>query len=127
MRQLCQNIVYAKYSLEKIDPITGKPIQYKYKQIHSLLGLMNYLDWAMVLITGLSCCSMLFESPWPPTGEYLIFNNVYLKVAEYVFVIAMTFELAFKIIADGLFFTPKAVVKDFGGVMTLFIYIVSEH
>ncbi|KAI6241045.1 Sodium leak channel non-selective protein [Aphelenchoides fujianensis] len=119
------NIVYAKYSLKKIDPISGKPVQLKYKQFHSLLGLMTYLDWAMVLMTGLSCCSMLFESPWPPTGEYLVFNNAYLQIAEYAFVIAMTFELAVKIVANGLFFTPKAVVRDVGGVMTLFIYITS--
>jgi sodium leak channel non-selective protein len=36
----------------------------------------------------------------------------------------MTFELAVKILSDGLLFTPNAVVKDVGGVMTLFIYIV---
>jgi hypothetical protein len=37
----------------------------------------------------------------------------------------MTFELAVKILANGLFFTPKAVVRDPGGVMTVFIYLVS--
>lgn len=37
----------------------------------------------------------------------------------------MTFELCVKIIANGLFFTPKAVVRDVGGVMNLFIYFVS--
>ncbi|KAI6235562.1 Sodium leak channel non-selective protein [Aphelenchoides besseyi] len=125
LRRICQNIVYAKYSLEKIDPISGKPVQLKYKQIHSLFGLMTYLDWAMVFMTGLSCCSMLFESPWPPTGEYLVFNNIYLQICEYAFVVAMTFELVVKIIANGLFFTPKAVVRDVGGVMTVFIYITS--
>ncbi|KAI6201288.1 Sodium leak channel non-selective protein [Aphelenchoides besseyi] len=125
LRRICQNIVYARYSLEKIDPISGKPVQLKYKQIHSLFGLMTYLDWAMVFMTGLSCCSMLFESPWPPTGEYLVFNNVYLQICEYAFVVAMTFELVVKIIANGLFFTPKAVVRDVGGVMTVFIYITS--
>lgn len=122
-RRICQNIVYAKYSVEKID--TGKPIQLKYKHIHSLLSLMTYLDWAMVLVTALSCFSMLLESPWPQTGENLVFNNVYLQICEYAFVIAMTFELSVKILANGLFFTPDAVVKDVGGVMTLFIYIVS--
>lgn len=33
LRRICQSIVYAKYSPEKIDPVTGKPIQLKYKQI----------------------------------------------------------------------------------------------
>lgn len=110
-----------------MDPITGKPVQLKYKQIHSFFGIMTYLDWASVVATGFSCAAMLFESPWPTTGEYLLFNNVYLQVCEYAFVVAMTFELAVKICANGLFFTPKAVVRDVGGVMTVFIYIVSYN
>ncbi|KAK6011198.1 hypothetical protein OSTOST_23728, partial [Ostertagia ostertagi] len=127
---------------------------------------------------------MLFESPWPTTGENLVMNNLYLQVyvdffgpqleekrykvrdflqghsimgktqaswsgfgpetrsflvdvliathlrphaffpqiADYVFVLTMTFELLVKIVANGLFFTPKAVVSDVGGVMTMFIY-----
>lgn len=36
----------------------------------------------------------------------------------------MTFELMVKVIANGLFFTPKAVVKDVGDIMTFFIYFV---
>lgn len=43
---------------------------------------------------------------------------------DYIFVLAMSFELAVKIISNGLFFTPKAVVRDVGGVMTMFIYFV---
>lgn len=43
---------------------------------------------------------------------------------DYVFVLAMTFELTVKTVANGLFFTPKAVVRDVGGVMTMFIYFV---
>ncbi|KAK0421025.1 hypothetical protein QR680_015029 [Steinernema hermaphroditum] len=125
LRCLCQNMVYAKYSPEKIDPVTSKPIQVKYKQLHAFLGLMTYLDWTMVLFTSFSCASMLFESPWPTSGENLIFHNGYLQITEYIFVIAMTFELIVKIIANGLFFTPKAVARDFGGFMTLFIYLTS--
>lgn len=48
-----------------------------------------------------------------------------LQIAEYVFVIFMSIELNLKILADGLFFTPTAVIKDFGGVMDIFIYLVS--
>lgn len=36
----------------------------------------------------------------------------------------MTFELSAKIISDGLFFTPNALIRDAGGVMTIFIYFV---
>lgn len=38
----------------------------------------------------------------------------------------MTFELGVKILANGFIFTPNAVVRDVGGVMTLFIYVVSH-
>ena len=38
----------------------------------------------------------------------------------------MTFELIVKIVADGFVFTPNAVVRDVGGAMTLFIYVVSS-
>ncbi|KAK5974229.1 hypothetical protein GCK32_017550, partial [Trichostrongylus colubriformis] len=48
LRILCQNIVYAQYSPERIDPVTGKQIVLKYKQLHDFIGLMTYLDWAMV-------------------------------------------------------------------------------
>jgi hypothetical protein len=43
---------------------------------------MPYLDWAMVLITLVSCGSMLLESPWPTNGENLVMFNFYLQVAE---------------------------------------------
>lgn len=36
----------------------------------------------------------------------------------------MTFELIVKIVAEGFIFTPNAVVKDVGGAMTMFIYVV---
>lgn len=37
----------------------------------------------------------------------------------------MSLELALKILADGLFFTPKAYLKDAAAVLDVFIYIVS--
>lgn len=37
----------------------------------------------------------------------------------------MSFELIVKCIANGLFFTPKALVTDVGDILTIFIYIVS--
>lgn len=36
----------------------------------------------------------------------------------------MSIELALKILADGLFFTPKAYIKDVASVLDVFIYIV---
>lgn len=53
-------------------------------------------------------------------------NTIFpFQIAEYVFVIFMSIELNLKIMADGLFFTPTAVIRDFGGVMDIFIYLVS--
>jgi len=42
-------------------------------------------------------------------------------------VIGMSLEMGLKIMANGLFFTPSAVVRDLGGVLDLFIYGVSCH
>ena len=48
--------------------------------------------------------------------------DVFFQIAEYAFVICMTIEMTLKVLAHGLFFTPKAVVNDFSGVLDLFIY-----
>lgn len=48
-----------------------------------------------------------------------------LQIAEYAFVIFMSLELSLKILADGLFFTPKAYIKDVASALDVFIYIVS--
>ena len=39
--------------------------------------------------------------------------------------ICMSIELSLKILADGLLFTPKAIIRDFGGILDVFIYAVS--
>uniref|UniRef100_A0A914H0J3 Ion transport domain-containing protein n=1 Tax=Globodera rostochiensis TaxID=31243 RepID=A0A914H0J3_GLORO len=147
LRQWCLRVVEAKYDVTAEEALNGsfrgqsqlgtgrggQPLQgrrpivtaHKYKQLRALFGLLTYLDWTMVLITAFSCASMLFESPWPIGGDNLVFNNPYLKACDFVFVLAMTVELALKIVAHGLFFTPNAVVRDVGGFMTLYIYASS--
>lgn len=119
-RKLCQSIVYARYNPCVRDPITGKEKKIKYKSLHNLLGLVTYLDWVMILITTLSCISMMFETPCRR-----VMNTSLLQVSEYVFVVAMSIELTLKILADGLFFTPKALVKDVAGIMDFFVYTVN--
>ncbi|KAL3095996.1 hypothetical protein niasHS_005755 [Heterodera schachtii] len=146
LRRWCLRVVEAKYSGTVEETLNGsfrgkaqlgtnggqpqqgrRPIvtTHKYKQLRALFGLLTYLDWAMVLVTAFSCASMLFESSWPIGGDNLVLNNPYLKACDFVFVLAMTIELALKVVAHGLFFTPNAVVRDVGGVMTLFIYASS--
>lgn len=48
-----------------------------------------------------------------------------LQIAEYAFVICMSIEMGLKVLANGFFFTPRGIVKDFGGMLNLFIYAVS--
>lgn len=64
---------------------------------------------------------MMFETP-----NYRVMENGSLQIAEYGFVIFMSLELALKILADGLFFTPKAYIKDVASVLDVFIYLVMK-
>uniref|UniRef100_A0A668AKG1 Sodium leak channel NALCN n=1 Tax=Myripristis murdjan TaxID=586833 RepID=A0A668AKG1_9TELE len=119
-RNFCRMIVRARFNASKTDPITGAVKNTKYHQLYDLLGLVTYLDWVMIVVTICSCISMMFESPFMRVME-----EPTLQIGEYVFVIFMSIELNLKIMADGLFFTPTAVIRDFGGVMDIFIYLVS--
>ncbi|XP_055338737.1 sodium leak channel NALCN-like isoform X1 [Paramacrobiotus metropolitanus] len=119
-RKLCQTIVYARYEAIKRDPVSGKEIKSSYKDLHRLLGLVTYLDWVMIVATVLSCISMSFETPFRR-----IMDTPTLQIAEYGFVVCMSIEMLLKILADGFFFTPKAVIRDTGGVLDLFIYTIS--
>uniref|UniRef100_A0A3Q1HJT1 Sodium leak channel NALCN n=1 Tax=Anabas testudineus TaxID=64144 RepID=A0A3Q1HJT1_ANATE len=119
-RNFCRMIVRARFNVSKTDPITGAVKNTKYHQLYDLLGLVTYLDWVMIVVTICSCISMMFESPFTR-----VMHVPTLQIAEYVFVIFMSIELNLKIMADGLFFTPTAVIRDFGGVMDIFIYLVS--
>lgn len=58
LRRLCQMIVLAKYEARRIDTVTGLPVQLEYKQIHSLLGLLTYLDWLITGVCFVSCGSL---------------------------------------------------------------------
>uniref|UniRef100_A0A182MKE2 Ion transport domain-containing protein n=1 Tax=Anopheles culicifacies TaxID=139723 RepID=A0A182MKE2_9DIPT len=119
-RKICQRIVHGRYDARLKDPLTGKERKVQYKSLHNFLGLVTYLDWVMIFVTTLSCISMMFETP-----QYRVMEHVALQVAEYTFVIFMSLELALKILADGLFFTPKAYIKDVASVLDVFIYVVS--
>ncbi|KAF3429704.1 hypothetical protein E2986_05904 [Frieseomelitta varia] len=119
-RKICQSLVYARYDTNVKDPLTGKERKVQYKSLHNFLGLVTYLDWVMIFATTMSCISMMFETP-----RYRVMEVPALQIAEYGFVIFMSIELALKILADGLFFTPKAYIKDVASVLDVFIYVVS--
>ncbi|GAB1610576.1 sodium leak channel non-selective protein-like [Argonauta hians] len=119
-RRFCQMVVNARYKYMLKDPVTGKEIISRSKRLHKLLGLVTYLDWMMIVVTVLSCISMILETP-----QYCVVNQPMLQFAEYIFVMCMSIEMLLKILASGFFFTPKAVVRDFSGVLDLFIYTTS--
>ncbi|XP_072434162.1 sodium leak channel NALCN isoform X3 [Chiloscyllium punctatum] len=119
-RTFCRLVVRARFNASKTDPITGAVKNTKYHQLYDLLGLVTYLDWVMIVVTICSCISMMFETPFTT-----VMHTPTLQIAEYAFVIFMSIELNLKILADGLFFTPTAVIRDFGGVMDIFIYLQS--
>ena len=48
-----------------------------------------------------------------------------LQVMDYVFVIGMGAEIWLRVLAEGLLFTPKAVVKDTAGILDISMFIVS--
>lgn len=113
-RKICQKIVHGRYDA----PTKDRKVQYK--TLHNFLGLVTYLDWTMIFITTLSCISLMFETP-----HYRVMDHVSLQIAEYTFFIFMSLELTLKILADGLFFTPKAYIKDVAAVLDVFIFAVS--
>ncbi|KAK4471531.1 hypothetical protein MN116_004951 [Schistosoma mekongi] len=88
--------------------------------IHKFLGLVTYLDWIAIFVTTLSCASMSLETP-----HFRLMNTPEVQICEYIFFVAMTLEMTLKIFANGLVFTPNALLKDFGGFLDLFIYIIS--
>ena len=52
-------------------------------------------------------------------------ENKILQITDYAFVIAMGSELTLKVLAEGLFFTPKALIRDVSGILDISIFFVS--
>nr|XP_009858187.2 sodium leak channel non-selective protein [Ciona intestinalis] len=118
-RKICKYIVTAQYGKSENSSENVKE-QGNSQVLHDLLGLVPYLDWFMILVTVTSCCSMLMEKT-----TMRIHDTPALQVAEYIFVVSMGCELTLKVIANGVFFTPKPAFKDLGGFLDAAIFIVS--
>ena len=73
----------------KRDAVTGKEIKSSYK----VLGLVTYLDWIMIVVTCLSCISIMFETP-----QYRVMDHGILQVA---------FEISFFFIGNLNFFSES--------------------
>ncbi len=120
-RRVCQMMKNARYDATLKDPLTGKERKVRFKTLHKLLGLVTYLDWVMIMVTTLTTCSMMLETP----QDALPMKERYLQITDYVFVIAMGMELGLKVLAEGMLFTPKALIRDLSGMLDIFIFIVS--
>ncbi|CAF4823374.1 unnamed protein product [Rotaria sp. Silwood1] len=118
-RKFCQLLVEARYNVNTKDHHGHESKINQYKQGHTFLGLVTYLDWIMILVTILSTISMSFETP-----INRVVDQPLLQIAEYVFVIFMSVELTLKIFAHGLFFTPKALIRDIGGAIDVAVFFV---
>ncbi|KAA3682360.1 sodium leak channel non-selective protein [Paragonimus westermani] len=120
-RRFCLLLVEARH--KSADPLDANDNE---SSFHKLLGHVTYLDWVAILITVLSCASMSVETPHhrlmnsPKVQVYCL-----LLICEYIFFVTMTIEMALKIFANGLLFTPNALLKDFGGFLDFFNYIIS--
>ncbi|XP_038062200.1 sodium leak channel non-selective protein-like isoform X1 [Patiria miniata] len=119
VRKICSAIVYARYNATLTDE-SGMAIKRRYQGFHDFLAMVTYLTWFSIVFTVAACISMMFED-----ASASIMETPALQVAEYVFVIFMSLEMMLKVLADGLFFTPKALIRDVGGVLDVFIYFVS--
>ncbi|XP_033103798.1 sodium leak channel non-selective protein-like isoform X2 [Anneissia japonica] len=120
IRQICMAIVYARYDPTMRELSKGIMKKSRYQSVHDFLGIVTYLSWCSILVTIGSCISMFWEHP-----DNRIMDNNSLKIMEFIFVIFMSFELLLKVLADGLFFTPKALIRDAGGALDVFIYFTS--
>ena len=120
IRQVFRTIVHARYvafSESSEQRLFGA---FSLNRFKKYLGSQTYLDWIMMLLTHISCWALLFETP-----EYRTFQYKPTKYIEYIFVVTTTMEIGLKSLADGFFLTPTALLKDFGGVLHFFIYIVA--
>lgn len=117
-RKFCQMLAWAKYQFNDRDPITGK--HRKSHKLAKIFGQVCYLDWVMIIITTLSCFAMMWE-----TREERVMSSSWLHYPEYAFVASMTIELTIKTLANGLVFTPKALLSTTAGCIDSFIWITN--
>ncbi|VDO07851.1 unnamed protein product [Rodentolepis nana] len=116
LRRFCSLVVSARHKASRSTSGNDN----NGSSIHKMMGFITYLDWVMLLITIASCISMSMETP-----HKRLMNTPELKIGEYIFFVGMTIELGLKVLADGFIFTPNALLRDFGGFLDIFTYIVS--
>ncbi|CAF1925602.1 unnamed protein product [Rotaria magnacalcarata] len=119
-RKFCQLVVEARYNVTPKDRLGQDAKINRYKEGHKFLDLVTYLEWIMITVTILSAVSMSFETP-----SNRVIDQPLLQITEYIFVIFMSVELTLKVFANGLFFTPKALIRDFSGILDVGFFLIS--
>ena len=120
LRQWLQRIVHARYDIAgNHGEGQSKPRIINDDFIKRVLSTQTYLEWVIILITFSSCVAMLFENSSNRT-----FDDPVLEFFEYLFVVSTSLELLIRVLADGLLFTPNAVIRSFGDVIDIFIYFI---
>lgn len=117
-RSLLQGIVHARYTIPPgYRERANRNRLVSMETIQKTLATQTYLEWTMVFVTLVSCLSMMME-----TQEKSTFQDVWTSTFEHFFVVAMSIELGIRMLADGLLFTPNAIIQNIGGVLDMFIY-----
>ena len=121
IRKFIHKIVHARYiAFGKDSEESMQMGAFSMDRFKRYLGTQTYLDWLMLIVVNMSCLIMVWETPRERT-----FDRLSTKTMEYIFVIASTIELLLKVLADGVVFSPNALVSDISSLFHVFIYIVS--
>ncbi|EDV28390.1 uncharacterized protein TRIADDRAFT_18273 [Trichoplax adhaerens] len=118
LRKLCQRIAHAKYN----PHLTSKHNSWNLlsKKLLNILASFTYLNWFIIIVNISSCLIMAWETPHGPDV-----GLNFTQIADIIFIAVTSLELIIKIIADGLIFTPAALMRNFSGFLDIFVYFVS--
>jgi hypothetical protein len=120
LRQWLQRVVHARYEIAGTQgEVQSKRPMINDAFIKRVLSTQTYLEWVITLITFSSCVAMMFEKP-----NFRTFEVPVLEFFEYLFVVSTSLELLIRVLADGLLFTPNAVIRSFSDVIDISIYII---
>ena len=120
LRQWLQRIVHARYEISGNEgEVQSKRPMINDAFIKRVLSTQTYLEWVITLITFSSCVAMMFEK-----HDFRTFEVPVLEFFEYLFVVSTSLELLIRVLADGLLFTPNAVIRSFGDIIDISIYII---
>lgn len=120
VRHWLERIVHARYESSGIYGETqSKRPMFNDALIKRFLSTQTYLEWVIILITFSSCVAMMFENQNSRT-----FDHRALAFFEYLFVVSTSLELVIRVLADGLLFTPNAVISNFGDIIDISIYLI---